>query len=249
MSIPINCGHVSRRVDKEWSEDTTMKTLVLLAWTILLFVLVGQIDGQGEVSVWIVRLLVTKMQSSSPGYPYESPDNAKPDKIIGLRHFEDFLRDLEKKIAEWTKQVRDNVVYQPTSAPGEAGSMGGGRQRRQSSGGYEQQQQPDPNRPRPGEWLIVRDIIEGVNYARKQISDIVDRLSRVITGDQQPNNPGYRQGMPDDGTGTRGPYVPVVKELREFLVLLQKRLSVWSTELQRVFVPARASTEVPMLLF
>ena len=74
------------------------------------------------------------------------------------------MRDLELKIAEWTRRFRDTVVVDnnnnnamghqlvsrqadPASGPGEAGSA-----------------------LPVSDWLVVKDIIEGAKFARKQIS-------------------------------------------------------------------------------
>lgn len=142
------------------------------------------------------------------------------EKIIGLKHFEQFLGDLEKKIAEWTKSFRDTVVDKPNP-----------RQRRQAG----PSDSLEPPR-RINDWIVVQDLIEGAKYVRKQVSDFIDRATRFITGDQS---------FARQGTFT-GPYVPIVKELREYLVLLQKRLTAWSTEVERIF--NRGTTEIPMLL-
>jgi len=86
------------------------------------------------------------------------------------------------------------------------------------------------------DWIVVQDLVEGVKFLRKQLSDFIDRASRFITGDQF-----LRQSS---GQTPMGPYVPLVKELREYLVLLQRRLTVWSKAIEKVF---QRPTDPPML--
>lgn len=98
------------------------------------------------------------------------------------------------------------------------------RIKRQSEGDY-----VDGTGKRPikvTDWLIVQDILEGTKFIRKQVTDFIDRATRFITGDQL-----FRQAA------NNGPYVPIVKEMREFLDLLQRRLTIWSNEIDRLFRP------------
>lgn len=104
----------------------------------------------------------------------------------------------------------------------------------------------DPNQPprKFTDWIVVQDLLEGAKFVRKQVSDFIDRATRFITG----TTDGSAQVQVRQGNGGEpysGPYVPIVKELREYLVLLQRRLNVWSVEVERIF--RRPTTEPSVL--
>ena len=121
----------------------------------------------------------------------------------------------------WTKSFRETVVLKPDNKHQ--------RQRRQAIS--------DPSQPtrKWSDWIVVQDLLEGAKFVRKQVSDFIDRATRFITGDQFARQTAYT-----------GPYVPIVKELREYMELLQRRLTVWSTEVDRIF--RRPANDVPIKL-
>ena len=103
-----------------------------------------------------------------------------------------------------------------------------------------QTQELQPPKGNIKDWLIVQDFVDGFNFIRKQLSEMVERTTMFITGVDNNNNQqlGFREVKPNE------PYVPILKEFRDYLRLLQTGLTRWSNRIQAVFVPN--TTPMPM---